>query len=152
MKCLPHGKIAQANGIVLHDWHAEVLAIRAFNHFLVQECDDLAKSAAASSFFIRRREEHEMDGQGGSQPFTIRDDVQLHMYCSEAPCGDASMENTMDAQKDATPWPDHAPSATEMHSQDPILHGRGYFSQLGIVRRKPCMCGTHRAGVSEDGS
>jgi tRNA-specific adenosine deaminase 1 len=58
--------------------------------------------------------------------------------------GDASMELTMAAQDDATPW-DLSSLATHSnfgtHSSplisEPQLHGRGYFSALGVVRRKP---------------
>lgn len=140
MKCLPHLKIPQAKGIVLHDWHAEILALRAFNHFLIQECLELARSPTSSSHFLRRRRQSETNEQGSSQPFTLREDLKLHMYCSEAPCGDASMELTMDAQEDATPWPEPASFSTESTADKNELHGRGYFSQLGIVRRKPCEC------------
>lgn len=57
--------------------------------------------------------------------------------------GDASMELVMAAQDDPTPW-----LLDEFSSKDlgdtghdapvGILHGRGFFSELGIVRRKPC--------------
>ncbi len=57
------------------------------------------------------------------------------MYCSEAPCGDASMELVMEAQEDATPW---AVSVPDEGIASGLL-GRGSFSQLGIVRRKPGM-------------
>lgn len=50
--------------------------------------------------------------------------------------GDASMELTMAAQDDASPWQSQSP-ATDITSQDVPLLGRGFFSQLGIVRRKP---------------
>ena len=47
------------------------------------------------------------------------------------------MELTMAAQDDASPWPtpDYAPASAA--SSDATLPGRAYFSQLGIVRRKP---------------
>ena len=51
------------------------------------------------------------------------------------------MELTMDAQEDATPWPEPASSTAESTLEGleiNELHGRGYFSQLEIVRRKPC--------------
>lgn len=64
------------------------------------------------------------------QPFAIQDDVQIHMYCTEAPCGDASMELTMADQDDATPWA--APDSSQAE-----LPGRSGFADLGIVRRKP---------------
>src|SRR6187402_1945264 len=52
------------------------------------------------------------------------------------------MELTMAAQEDATPW--DLPPSTNTSSHTPssptnttVLHGRGYFSALGSVRRKP---------------
>ncbi|KAI0540384.1 adenosine deaminase/editase [Xylaria digitata] len=154
MKCLPSSKLSLAQGNVLHDWHAEVLSIRAFNCFVLDECQAVASGSKDSSEFIRRRSSAEINANPDStdwhgQPFTWREDVLLHMYCSEAPCGDASMELTMASQADATPWaiptlsqqgslsslsitPNSAPLDPDM-----VLPGRAYFSQLGIVRRKP---------------
>jgi tRNA-specific adenosine deaminase 1 len=106
MKCLPSSKLRQAQGNVLHDWHAETLAIRAFNRFVLDECQALASGSKSSSEFIRRRSSAEViaaptttpdsvnvnhdDGNDGiywhGQPFAWREDVLLHMYCSEAPC------------------------------------------------------------------
>ena len=137
MKCLPASKIPAANGVVLHDWHAEALAIRAFSRFLVDECAGIV--SGRESDFVRLREQHELSPTS-FQPFAIRDHVQIHMYCSEAPCGDASMELTMEAQEDATPWalpPKAADEASEIVGDAAVLRGRGYFSELGIVRRKP---------------
>lgn len=183
MKCLPSSKITQIQGNVLHDWHAEVLAIRAFNCFVLDECRMLASNPKNSSAFVRRRSKVEgtpdLNANGSphdgliwhGQPFTWREDVLLHMYCSEAPCmsihydkkyipmfynldhnqitytsphtgGDASMELTMASQTDATPWAippsNHTPNPIkEPDTNTLLLPGRAYFSQLGIVRRKP---------------
>ncbi|OBT90147.1 hypothetical protein VE02_00942 [Pseudogymnoascus sp. 03VT05] len=134
MKCLPSNKIPEANGTVLHDWHAEVVALRSINRFLLEECRKLALSKEQSSKYVRRRRVNEIT-PSNFQPFTIREDVKLHMYCSEAPCGDASMELTMAAQDDATPWEIPAPASPT--ATDSSMPGRGYFSNLGIVRRKP---------------
>ncbi|KAI1738111.1 adenosine deaminase/editase [Xylaria scruposa] len=166
MKCLPSSKLSQAQGNVLHDWHAEVLAIRAFNCLVLDECWALASGSKSSSPFIRHRSSAEMnsspvhvgdecdgdekEGNWHGQPFAWREDALLHMYCSEAPCGDASMELTMASQADATPWAiptspsqgiPSSPSPTTITSTplepEKLLPGRAYFSQLGIVRRKP---------------
>ncbi|KFX99198.1 hypothetical protein O988_03991 [Pseudogymnoascus sp. VKM F-3808] len=134
MKCLPANKIPDANGAVLHDWHAEVVALRSINRFLLEECRSLALSRDKSSKYVRRRRADEVTA-GKFQPFTIKEDVKLHMYCSEAPCGDASMELTMAAQDDATPWA--IPTPASPSATDSSMPGRGYFSNLGIVRRKP---------------
>ncbi|KAI0883831.1 adenosine deaminase/editase [Annulohypoxylon maeteangense] len=145
MKCLPSSKVAQAQGNLLHDWHAEVLVIRAFNRFVLDECKILAQGG--SSKFLRRRTigeiknsqigKIEKDISWHGQSFTWKEDIFLHMYCSEAPCGDASMELIMASQEDATPWdlpPEFLPNNT---TASPTLPGRAYFSHLGITRRKP---------------
>lgn len=44
------------------------------------------------------------------------------------------MELVMEAQDDPTPWPVAIPD----EGASSTLLGRGSFSQLGIVRRKPC--------------
>lgn len=111
MKCLPASKLAEANGVAIHDWHAEVLAIRTFNRFLLDECQRIVEghdddsnailrpndSADAGgghgtghhvdySTIIQRNDSVDADGGHGARPFAIKDDVKLHMYCSEAPC------------------------------------------------------------------
>ena len=67
------------------------------------------------------------------QPFELKEDVSIHMYCSEAPCGDASMELVMMEQDDATPWT----TGSVPEGTGEYMLGRGHFDQLGIVRRKP---------------
>ncbi|KAF2433183.1 hypothetical protein EJ08DRAFT_647566 [Tothia fuscella] len=135
MKCLPRSKIAQAKGTVLHDCHAEILAIRAFSRFLLYEC---VAAIASASQYIRLRTGDEL-ADSRPQPFILKSDVSIYMYCSEAPCGDSSMELTMQAQEDATPW--EVPLSEEvsdiLHDKGDALMGRGHFSKLGIVRRKP---------------
>ena len=132
MKCLPAAKISEASGYILHDWHAEMLALRSFNHFLLQECAHLLRSPEYRSKILQWRiSPHK--GDGHEQPFAIRDDVRIHMYCSEAPCGDASMELIIEAQEDASPWPVKVVEG----GQPSVMLGRGNFSELGVVRRKP---------------
>ncbi|KAI9054486.1 hypothetical protein LZ554_001644 [Drepanopeziza brunnea f. sp. 'monogermtubi'] len=138
MKCLPQKNVSQAQGVVLHDWHAEVLAIRSFNRFLLEECYALASAEKRASEYVRVRSQDEKS-EMSFQPFALNDGINLHMYCSEAPCGDASMELTMAAQEDSTPWelPSTTASDNSPMTEPTVLHGRGYFSALGSVRRKP---------------
>ncbi len=145
MKCLPYNKIHLAKGNILHDWHAEVLAIRAFNRFLLDQCLLTCNPPDFSSKYIRRRAVEEYSDHE-QQPFSIKDDVSIHMYCSEAPCGDASMELVMDAQEDATPWTSTPPTVlaisstgirTSESAETSALRGRSNFSLVGIVRCKP---------------
>ena len=85
MKCLSRDKVPKAQGIVVHDWHAEILAIRSLNRFLLEECLDLAMSRKAFSEYVRFRDPEERT-ETHFQPFALQDDISLHMYCSEAPC------------------------------------------------------------------
>lgn len=142
MKCLPRDAMPMANGVTLHDSHAEILALRAFNSFLIQECSLYANDR--TSKWVEKL-------TGLSKPFKIKDDVRIFMYCSEAPCGDASMELTMAEQEDAEPWqrPQAADEITGGEDMRP-LRGRGYFSELGIVRTKPCTLNTPTALPESD--
>ena len=81
MKCLPASKLPEANGIAIHDWHAEILAIRAFNVFLLHECRRLARGE--ESVYLLRRPP---SAPGQFQPFIWNPEFTIHMYCSEAPC------------------------------------------------------------------
>ncbi|CBY00524.1 similar to tRNA-specific adenosine deaminase [Plenodomus lingam JN3] len=138
-----------AKGTILHDWHAEVVAIRAFNRYLLDQCLQLSTPPYTPSDFLRQRSADEYT-DSEYQPFTIKDNVRIHMYCSEAPCGDASMELVMSTQEDATPWTTApatvtSPSASTSTSKPPpptptteaALRGRTNFSLLGLVRCKP---------------
>ena len=118
---------------MLHDWHAEVHAIRLFNLFLLHECQQLARTNSWSSCYLRRRKQHEFSDEL-FQPFTLREGLKIHLYCSEAPCGDASMELMMSAQENASPWQAKVPLNADGSKP---LQGRGFFSELGTVRRKP---------------
>jgi len=126
----------KCKGRVLHDCHAEVLALRGLNHFLLTEVLSLVQHDSAPCFSPYLRGRNGQVGQENGthwsgQPFEIRSNVSICMYCSEAPCGDASMEMVMDGTAgDAEPW------EAVIHP-DGALHGRGYFADLGVVRRKP---------------
>ncbi|KAJ5973677.1 hypothetical protein N7481_010887 [Penicillium waksmanii] len=152
-KCLSASHIPHCRGLVLHDCHAEILAIRAFNHWLLTECHSLlaeeiiAKDNADSvcenrpiSPFIRRREgkDHKIKTSTKWPPFELQPDIKIYMYCTCAPCGDASMELCMASQEDATPWEVMQEKASNPEeSEGEMLDGRAHFSLLGVVRRKP---------------
>jgi tRNA-specific adenosine deaminase 1 len=74
-------------------------------------------------------------------PFEFRKEVRIWLYCTCAPCGDASMELCMATQDDSTPWPVPANSPEnaepEQDLKGRLLDGRAHFSILGVVRRKP---------------
>ncbi|KAF1816352.1 hypothetical protein P152DRAFT_478906 [Eremomyces bilateralis CBS 781.70] len=139
MKCLPRNHVRLAKGNTLHDSHAEVLVLRAFNRLLLEECRRLLEAPMESQNTIVqwRRAPNTPGSSTDGPPFTIRHGTRIIMYSSEAPCGDASMELIIEKQGDPTPWMQTAAETSESSAQDPALFGRGYFSQLGVVRRKP---------------
>lgn len=129
-KCLPASALPKCHGTVLHDSHAEILALRGFNRWLLQEIQHMLKEPTFSSPYFRRHNGLEMTEENVA-PFCLADDIKLHFFTTEAPCGDASMELLIAAKppEDATPW--------DLDDADTQLLGRGHFSLLGAVRRKP---------------
>ena len=137
-KCLPVSVLAKCNGMVLHDSHAEVLALRALNRFLLNEILAFFQNRDEQyvSPFVCLRDFEASPGQEKlclDQPFELRNNVSIWMFSTEAPCGDASMEVlTAERERDLEPWDEDG----DGYGND-VLQGRGYFSALGIVRRKP---------------
>jgi tRNA-specific adenosine deaminase 1 len=87
MKCLPASKLTETHGNGIHDWHAEVLAIRAFNNFALEECKAVAQGRMSDIF--SRRDVSDISGDPDTwhgQPYCLREGVYLYMYCSEVPC------------------------------------------------------------------
>ena len=143
-KCVPASVLDKCHGTVLHDSHAEVLALRGFNRWLLGEVERLLRDDGYISPYLGRsvrvREDDVEESQRGdpvSKPFGLRDDIQLHMFTTEAPCGDASMEILMKSRpaEDNLPWTLNP--ATDDTSCETAMLGRGHFTQLGLVRRKP---------------
>ncbi|KAK6361708.1 hypothetical protein TWF730_005422 [Orbilia blumenaviensis] len=154
-KCLPATTLSVAGGLILHDSHSEILALRGLNRFLLEEARHMLIDPHYRSRYLVRNRNHDyikenttgdgsscanggsIDGgiSGGSSdnepPFALHPATSIHLFSTEPPCGDASMEFIISAQQDPTPWslPPEAPTEN--------LPGRSYFSALSIVRRKP---------------
>jgi tRNA-specific adenosine deaminase 1 len=74
-------------------------------------------------------------------PFYLCSSLSIHLFSSEPPCGDASMELLMAklGPEASQPWTvQHSSQAGgDASSPSTILQGRTFFSSLGIMRRKP---------------
>lgn len=129
-KCLPASALSKCHGTVLHDSHAEILALRGFNRWLLQEIQHMLKEPAFCSPYLRRQDAVDTTAED-VPPFRLASDITLHFFTTEAPCGDASMELLIEAKppEDTVPW--------NLDGADISMPGRGYFSLLGSVRRKP---------------
>ncbi|KAI0047732.1 adenosine deaminase/editase [Auriscalpium vulgare] len=122
-KCLPVDRLP-LNGDALHDSHAEVLARRGAVRWLLEEV--LRDADEPSEWIIKG-----LDGL-----FRLRPQVELCLYVSTVPCGDAStrllasaQEPSVAALKDSTPWPILPPDAPS--------RGRDDYARLGVLRTKP---------------
>lgn len=118
VKALPDATIkSHSRGLLLHDCHAEILVLRAFNWFAIQECLKLRKSVDSEIF--------EVAGSG----FKLKKGITFALYISEPPCGDASLELLIDESDEK--WDDHTVLAGN------VLRGREDFTLKGKVRTKP---------------
>ncbi|KAK6534361.1 hypothetical protein TWF281_005684 [Arthrobotrys megalospora] len=133
-KCLPANILPKASGLILHDSHSEILALRALNYFFLREALQILTTPDYTSKYLI----YNKNTPQNEYPFSIHPSTSIHLFSTEPPCGDASMEFIISAQPDATPW--SIPS-TNNQTKDPLkipsLPGRSYFSNLSIVRRKP---------------
>ncbi|XP_053429023.1 double-stranded RNA-specific editase B2 isoform X1 [Nycticebus coucang] len=84
-KCI-NGEHLSDQGLVVNDCHAEVVARRAFLHFLYAQLElhlSKRREDAERSVFMRLKE-------GG---YRLRDSVLFHLYVSTSPCGDARLHS-----------------------------------------------------------
>ncbi|KAK2789039.1 hypothetical protein FQN52_006406 [Onygenales sp. PD_12] len=160
-KCLSSSQIPQCQGMVLHDSHAEILAIRAFNHWLLEECKSMLDQGpkfqihneaqiSITQITPEPSEKHVSRyvtwRSHSYPPFTLNPNIKIYMYGTCAPCGDSSMELCMASQEDPTPWtitppptshPELPQTPASTAPPSTLLNGRAHFSILGAVRRKP---------------
>ncbi|EPX72794.1 tRNA specific adenosine deaminase [Schizosaccharomyces octosporus yFS286] len=121
VKCTPISKIETNQfGSILHDCHAEVLALRCFNRVLLEHCR-LYNDEPSKAWLLEKKD-------GGK--FCLRRNLKLHLYVSECPCGDASMELLANSLENSEPW-------NLKSLADQPMRGRADFGQVGIVRTKP---------------
>ncbi|KAI5960847.1 uncharacterized protein KGF55_004417 [Candida pseudojiufengensis] len=114
VKVLPNKVRQYSNGLIVHDMHAEVLALRLFNLFL------LGESQNPNSNWVK------LEGE----KFQFNKEIKLALFITEPPCGDASMTYLSNNLESNEPW--------ELREGDLTFNrGRNNFNQLGIVRTKP---------------
>ncbi|TFK43315.1 adenosine deaminase/editase [Crucibulum laeve] len=125
-KCLPGIRLSP-KGEAVHDTHAEVLARRGAIRWFLEEIGRCHTNPAFMSEWICR----ESCGR-----YRLQDGVDVNLYISTPPCGDASMrflasvqDEEMAALKDSTVFPTLDPSAAS--------RGRDDYGRLGVLRTKP---------------
>lgn len=81
-KCVGRREL-NADGLVVNDCHAEVLAHRALLRFLYSEAAAFHQSREDGASIFAWKE--------ATQRLALRAEYSLHLYISEAPCGDAAI-------------------------------------------------------------
>ncbi|KAM9232111.1 double-stranded RNA-specific editase B2 [Leptosomus discolor] len=91
-KCI-NGEYINDQGLAVNDCHAEVVARRAFVHFLYSQLElHLSKRREdwERSIFVRLKE-------GG---YRLRENILFHLYVSTSPCGDARLNSPYEITTD----------------------------------------------------
>ena len=128
VKALPDFLLVRSGGRMVHDCHAEILALRAFNTVLLRQISELAEDPALEQDLVVR--------SSLTRSYAIRDNWELALYISTLPCGDASME-LLTADEDGATIQDDDPIQFIDPSIKSIVRGRLNYSKRGIVRTKP---------------
>lgn len=128
VKALPDAFLHRSNGKMVHDCHAEILALRAFNAVILHQIAFLNSNPDSEADLVERSHQ--------SQEFSFKSKWELAIYISTLPCGDASMDLLCDDQ-----------GIVEMQENDPIqyvdpmvvsiVRGRFNYSKKKVVRTKP---------------
>lgn len=121
VKALPDLTLERCKGRVIHDCHAEVLCLRAFNLWVLKEVKKV-RSGEVSEYI-------EMKNNEGKKRYGLKDGIDFAMYVSEAPCGDASLELLVDDNEET--WE----RITKLDGD--VLRGRESYTLTGRVRTKP---------------
>ncbi|KAK9464620.1 adenosine deaminase/editase [Lipomyces arxii] len=128
VKVLPESRLKNMpQGKLLHDCHAEILALRGFNRFLINECIKMHDCPEYVSSIIMRNDSQRQQQQ---RPFRLAATWKIYLIVSEIPCGDASMEQLGAGTVEA--W-----DTSSIKRDGKPLRGRGYFSEIGVIRTKP---------------
>ncbi|XP_047937611.1 tRNA-specific adenosine deaminase TAD1 isoform X1 [Salvia hispanica] len=141
-KCLGRSRWS-SSGDVVNDSHAEVIARRSLLRYFYTEIDCLAKnyrklsndgSAALpnddmiDAIFQLRADKSE------GEKFELKHGWELHLYISQLPCGDASLNSQMFTSISNNSL--EKPNNECLHSQESLQNG-AFVQVPGTVHRKP---------------
>lgn len=111
VKAIPAVKLNGSDGLIIHDLHAEILSLRAFNYLILVEIGKIQLDNK-DSFLL-------------TKDLKFRPGLKFLMYISEPPCGDLSMELLNGGES----W--------KRKNDGEMIRGRSNFNEVGIIRTKP---------------
>lgn len=137
VKAVPDLEIARSNGKMVHDSHAEILAIRGFNVFLLNEMIQL-KNGENSQYLLKSIRNSD---NGDISKYRWNSRWSLALFISRLPCGDASMDamesSCFTEDERLVNISDDDPYQYVIPSKNQTLRGRFNFKKKGYVRTKP---------------
>ncbi|WRT70027.1 uncharacterized protein IL334_007020 [Kwoniella shivajii] len=159
VKCLPYTKLSQY-GDTLHDSHAEIIARRGFIRWLISQatlCVRMSNEPRAeegeqrdidnNEQRDREQEEVYVEFDHGSGSFHLKKGVQVYLYISMLPCGDASTVYTASHQshEEALNWVESDASTSSTTSAtstlnselEQVMRGRNGYKSISSLRTKP---------------
>ncbi|QPG75866.1 hypothetical protein FOA43_003252 [Brettanomyces nanus] len=126
VKAISSRKIEQtSHGRIVHDMHAEVLSLRIFNFFLLKDVEEMTRMNERQGRLLEMTD---------NDRYKLKDKtMELAMYVTDIPCGDASIDNVREEMDDDKKenWKE---SSSEIEDN---LRGRAFFGAVGKVRTKP---------------
>jgi len=130
IKCQNVNEMKRENkdGKILHDSHAEVLAFRAFNRFILQLMHDY-EAVDDDDILIKKK----------CSNFEWNDVWEIGLYVSELPCGDLAVihEQHKKTSTEHQVWKDHEMKQYVDETIKTILRGKNNVKKTGYVRTKP---------------
>ncbi|KAI9096879.1 adenosine deaminase/editase [Phlyctochytrium arcticum] len=139
LKCLSTSQLA-FDGSALNDSHAEVICRRGFVRYILRQVE---QAEDGQSSILERTSD-----QNGA-PYTLRHGTRFHLYISQAPCGDATMEAVLQAQtpdemeQNERKKREHLKRKRVASENDivdtspPLRRGRSDIHVIGVLRTKP---------------
>lgn len=128
VKALPDAFLHRSDGKMVHDCHAEILALRAFNAVILDHISYMKSHPNSENGLLDRTSKSEV--------YHFKDNWELAIYISALPCGDASMD--LLCQDDALNEMQKDDSIQYLNPQvTTIVRGRFNYFKRQVVRTKP---------------
>ncbi|CCK71815.1 tRNA-specific adenosine deaminase KNAG_0I00240 [Huiozyma naganishii CBS 8797] len=131
VKATPNQDLERSQGRVLHDCHAEILALRGFNYVLLRQMQAARNNDRCDLI---------LPGIQDTNKFRLNPEYQLALFISRLPCGDGSM-NSLQEQgglgQDTNGIDDDDPVQYIDPNNRSLLRGRFNYAKKGCVRTKP---------------
>ncbi|KAJ2008107.1 hypothetical protein H4R26_000382 [Coemansia thaxteri] len=132
LKCL-HAKQLRPFGDTVQDSHAEIVARRALLVYLMNQLATASEATDGDStvFGQRSGSTKYQFGNGGQH-------LLLHLYTSQCPCGDATVESLNPDNSQEKEWEESQSKRRRIDDDSSgIIRGHQDFGRLGTLRLKP---------------